>query len=119
MSISIEALAMAGVGYEEWGMDFEEWERMEMDPPPPHLHADEYEDEHDEELSMMATDTTEELCESTESKNQLTDVFDDHFIMQSPKTYTKIMHLSHGIKRLKMLVVAMMVIRFLRRQQIL
>ncbi|GMI67942.1 hypothetical protein HRI_000463500 [Hibiscus trionum] len=39
MSVSIEALAMAGVDYMEWGMDIEEWE-CDHELPPPHLLAD-------------------------------------------------------------------------------
>lgn len=42
MSISIEALAMAGADYIECNIDFKEWERWQMtEPPPPHLYADE------------------------------------------------------------------------------
>ncbi|KAL8260283.1 hypothetical protein R6Q59_028236 [Mikania micrantha] len=129
MSFSLEALAMAGVDYNEWGMDLEEWERMEMGPPPPHLYADDYEEqehdhERDEEVIMItATNVTHELCGSKEPKNQFTGLFDERFnegvdnsLMKSPKAYNyKIMHHGHGIKPLKMMIVAMMVIRFLRR----
>ncbi|XP_050207283.1 uncharacterized protein LOC126656722 [Mercurialis annua] len=46
MSVSFEALAMAGVDHLEWGMDFDEWERNELDePPPPHLLLDDEDDE--------------------------------------------------------------------------
>ncbi|XVF61587.1 hypothetical protein PTKIN_Ptkin08bG0141900 [Pterospermum kingtungense] len=38
MSVSIEALAMAGTDYVDWGMDIEEWE---LDFPPAYLLADE------------------------------------------------------------------------------
>lgn len=48
MSVSIEALAMAGADYVEWGIDMEEWEQREMERPPPHLLADEEEKEGDE-----------------------------------------------------------------------
>ncbi|KAK8672963.1 hypothetical protein V6N13_111319 [Hibiscus sabdariffa] len=44
MPASIEALAMAGVDYMEWGMDIEEWE-CDDEVPPPHLLADYDEDE--------------------------------------------------------------------------
>lgn len=37
MSFSIEALTMVGVDYNEWGMDIEEYERRELEPPAPHL----------------------------------------------------------------------------------
>ncbi|KAF2293036.1 hypothetical protein GH714_035567 [Hevea brasiliensis] len=43
MTVSIEALAMAGMDYLEWGMDVQEWEREE--PPPPHLLAEEEKEE--------------------------------------------------------------------------
>ncbi|KAK8652817.1 hypothetical protein V6N13_126840 [Hibiscus sabdariffa] len=39
MSVSIEALAMAGVDYKDWGMYIEEWERDD-ELPAPHLLAD-------------------------------------------------------------------------------
>ncbi|KAK1410717.1 hypothetical protein QVD17_37256 [Tagetes erecta] len=122
---------MAGVDYNEWGVDFEEWERMETDNIiPPHLYADdhyyqEHEDKRDEEvIKTMETSAIDELCGSIEFKNQLTSyVFDerskkggDDYMMQSPKAYVNVMNRSQGIKRLKMLVVVMMVVRFLRRQ---
>lgn len=50
MSIPIEALAMAGVDYIEWGMDIEDWERDDG-LPPPHLLADVYEEEEEEEFT--------------------------------------------------------------------
>ena len=40
MAVSIEALAMAGIDYIEWGMDVDEWERFDVEPTPPHLLAD-------------------------------------------------------------------------------
>ncbi|CAI9271944.1 unnamed protein product [Lactuca saligna] len=126
MSNSIEALAMAGEDYNEWGMDFEEWERMEMGPPPPHLFSEDYEeDERVEGGVMMPTSTVDVLCGVTEVKNQLVDVFDDpdmsnvgddEFQRLLPKYYNKIVKCDHGIKRFKILVIVIMVIRFLRRQ---
>ncbi|KAL8193936.1 hypothetical protein R6Q57_026178 [Mikania cordata] len=136
MMFSIEALAMAGVDYSGLGMDFEEWERMEMGPPPPHLYADEQEQEQEheyereyeleEEVNMMTiTNVTDGSCGSIKSKKQETDVvFDerkkeggDDFTTKSRKIYNyKIMYHTNGIKRLKMIVDVMMVIGFLRRQ---
>lgn len=118
---SIEALAMAGVDYNEWGMDFEEWERMEMGPPPPHLFSEDYEeDERVEGGVSMLTSIVDELCGAVE--NQLEDVFDDHdmsedeFQIPLPKYYNKIVKGGDGIKRLKMLVIVIIVmIRFLRK----
>ncbi|KAJ0083019.1 hypothetical protein Patl1_12405 [Pistacia atlantica] len=53
MSVSLEALAMAGTDYAELGMDFEEWEhREDLEPPPPHLLADEEDDVRRESLAM-------------------------------------------------------------------
>lgn len=49
MLVSIEALAMAGVDYMEWGMDIEESERDdEEELPPPHLLADDNDEEEEE-----------------------------------------------------------------------
>ena len=45
MSVSLEALAMAGVNYLESSMDIEEWQRQDLAPPPPHLLAHEEEEE--------------------------------------------------------------------------
>ncbi|KAJ0082098.1 hypothetical protein Patl1_12413 [Pistacia atlantica] len=47
MSVSMEALAMAGTDYLEWGVEIEDWEHEDFEPPPSHLLADE-EDEDDE-----------------------------------------------------------------------
>ncbi|CAI9271945.1 unnamed protein product [Lactuca saligna] len=100
MSISFEALAMAGIDYNEWGMDFEEWERPEMRPPPPHLYADDYEEhEHEleeddrvKEVAMKQPSSVNKLCRFTAAENQSEDVLvernkDDHddYRMQSSK----------------------------------
>ncbi|MBA0707154.1 hypothetical protein Golax_019228, partial [Gossypium laxum] len=46
MSVSIEALAMAGVDYNEWGLDIEKWEDDDDSQcPPPHLLAEKNEEE--------------------------------------------------------------------------
>ncbi|KAG8497353.1 hypothetical protein CXB51_008622 [Gossypium anomalum] len=46
MTVSIEALAMAGVDYNEWGLDIEKWEGDDDSQcPPPHLLAEENEEE--------------------------------------------------------------------------
>lgn len=52
MSVSTEALAMAGVDYMEWGMDVEEWERDD-ELPPPHLLADRDVEEEEEKEFMQ------------------------------------------------------------------
>ncbi|OMO73097.1 hypothetical protein COLO4_27259 [Corchorus olitorius] len=42
---SIEALAMSGVDYNEWGLDIEKWEADDdSEWPPPHLQLEEEED---------------------------------------------------------------------------
>lgn len=48
MSISIEALAMVGADYLDWGKDMEEWERGDPELPP-HLLAEEEEEEEENE----------------------------------------------------------------------
>ncbi|OMO73100.1 hypothetical protein COLO4_27262 [Corchorus olitorius] len=52
MSVSIEALAMAGADYVEWGMDIEEWEYEDRDLTPAYLLADEEEGEETIEKSV-------------------------------------------------------------------
>ncbi|KAG6604036.1 Zinc finger protein STOP1-like protein, partial [Cucurbita argyrosperma subsp. sororia] len=46
MSVSLEALAMAGMDSGEWGIDVEEWETQDLDRcPPPYLLAEERDDD--------------------------------------------------------------------------
>ncbi|GKE71212.1 hypothetical protein Tco_1529284 [Tanacetum coccineum] len=104
MSFSIEALALAGVDYNERGMDIEEYERREMEPPPPHLWVNDYiehenegeDDVKDEEALMMATEEAiNEICGSRAVEIHLEDVFSerikdgngDDFGKRSPIAY--------------------------------
>ncbi|BFG35486.1 hypothetical protein CerSpe_217600 [Prunus speciosa] len=49
--MSIEALAMAGVDYMEFGINFEEWERKDgLKDPPPYMLADEQSSDVDQRL---------------------------------------------------------------------
>ncbi|KAL7230689.1 hypothetical protein ACSBR2_009047 [Camellia fascicularis] len=48
MSISFEALAMSGANYLEFGMDVEEWERLDS-VLPPHLYAEDEDKEEERE----------------------------------------------------------------------
>ncbi|WCJ31896.1 hypothetical protein M5689_013347 [Euphorbia peplus] len=48
MSVSVEAMAMAGMDYEEWGMDFDEFERQESQTPA-HLLAEDEQEEKEEQ----------------------------------------------------------------------
>ena len=48
MSISLEALAMSGTSYVDYGMDIDEWERLDSETPP-HLLAEDDEEEDNEE----------------------------------------------------------------------
>ncbi|KAI3518939.1 hypothetical protein L1887_07845 [Cichorium endivia] len=126
MSNSIEALAMAGVDYNEWGMDFEEWERMEMGPPPPHLYADAYEehehekDDRDEEV-VMPTSSANELCGFTTAKNHSENVInernkdDDDSRMQSSKLFNFV-KCNHIMNEFKMLLEVIMVIVHEKRE---
>nr|GEU43994.1 peroxisome biogenesis factor 10 [Tanacetum cinerariifolium] len=124
---------ITGVDYNEWGMDIEEYERREMEPPPPHLWVDDYiervndgeDDAKDEEALMMATEEAiDEICGSRAVKIHLENVFSernkdgngDDFGKRSPIAYNKFLNHGHGINRLTMLVVVMIVLRFLRRQ---
>ncbi|KAL1191966.1 hypothetical protein V5N11_003803 [Cardamine amara subsp. amara] len=53
MMISMEALAMAGADFQEWGLSIEEWELQES-VVPPHLLA--YDSEEEEEDSKVEED---------------------------------------------------------------
>nr|GEY65387.1 tetratricopeptide-like helical [Tanacetum cinerariifolium] len=66
MSYSIEALAMAGVDYNEWGMDLEEWERIENGPPLPHLYAEEFEVHECEEEETYEVRMTKDVYDKRE-----------------------------------------------------
>ncbi|KAF8100351.1 hypothetical protein N665_0226s0013 [Sinapis alba] len=46
--VSVEALAMAGADYQEWGLSIEEWEFQES-VVPPHLLADDAEKDEEED----------------------------------------------------------------------
>ncbi|GKV23430.1 hypothetical protein SLEP1_g33159 [Rubroshorea leprosula] len=43
MSVSLEALAMAGADHLEWGIDIKKWENRDDELPPLHLLADDEE----------------------------------------------------------------------------
>lgn len=65
MLVSLEALAMTGADYVEWGMDVEEWERDD-DLTPPHLLAEEEEEEEHSALpsTHFSEDEDEDDCDS-------------------------------------------------------
>lgn len=65
MSVSFEALAMAGVDYNECGMSMEEWERSEMTTPP-HLLADE--DEWEQSEMLMSVPLSSKMVEENRDK---------------------------------------------------
>ncbi|GMI86585.1 hypothetical protein HRI_002327800 [Hibiscus trionum] len=65
MSVSIEALAMAGVDYMEWGIHIEDWER-EDELPPPHLLAD---DDGEEEQFMRRRFQRSFSCNNNNNNN--------------------------------------------------
>uniref|UniRef100_A0A7N0V0S1 Uncharacterized protein n=1 Tax=Kalanchoe fedtschenkoi TaxID=63787 RepID=A0A7N0V0S1_KALFE len=75
MSVSFEALAMAGVDWAEYGKSVEEWEREDLEmQPPEHLLADEEEEEDNEgvdhqgsiedDAEGLATPATKSQCPS-------------------------------------------------------
>lgn len=63
MLVSLEALAMTGADYVEWGMDAEEWERDD-DLTPPHLLAEEEEEEEHSALPSTHFSEDEDDCDS-------------------------------------------------------
>ncbi|EOA28622.1 hypothetical protein CARUB_v10024843mg, partial [Capsella rubella] len=54
----MEALAMAGVDYQEWGLSIDEWELQES-LVPPHLLADDSDEEEEEEDHRRYNDDSE------------------------------------------------------------
>ena len=82
MLVSIEALAMAGVDYNEWGMDLEEWERIEDGPPAPHLYADEFEEYEYEEDERYEVITAKDFSDKRDE-----DADHVEFLMRYPKAY--------------------------------
>ncbi|CAB4314158.1 unnamed protein product [Prunus armeniaca] len=50
MSVSLEALAMAGTDYRSIAMTVEEWERCDLDLSPPHLLAEDEEEKDERKL---------------------------------------------------------------------
>ena len=68
MSISFEALAMAGADYHECGISMEEWERSEM-MTPPHLLAEEEEEEREDHRGHMSSGELVPVFFSSSSRN--------------------------------------------------
>lgn len=67
MSISMEALAMAGVDYVEWGREVDEWEMEDSEfPPPPHLLAS----DSDSNSESLCDGVCELNCAIEESKKR-------------------------------------------------
>ena len=60
MSISLEALAMSGTSYVDYGMDIDEWERLDLEIPP-HLLAEEEEEEEEEDHRKLVQKSLSEL----------------------------------------------------------
>ncbi|GKB62057.1 hypothetical protein Tco_0918243 [Tanacetum coccineum] len=92
MSYSIEALAMVGVDYNEWGMDLEEWERIEDGPPPPHSYADEFEVHECEEEETYEVTLTKDVYDKREKDS------DDDFVMQRLVAHDKSVNRHKSIK---------------------
>ena len=59
MSVSIEALAMAGISYLEWPIDFAE---KEDNLPPPHLLADVEDHEDDQDQNVIVQHSPKTAC---------------------------------------------------------
>ncbi|KAI8536273.1 hypothetical protein RHMOL_Rhmol10G0244100 [Rhododendron molle] len=57
----MEALAMVGADYLDWGMDMEEWERGDSELPP-HLLAEEEEEEENEKDEAGVQQKRETIC---------------------------------------------------------
>ncbi|GJY69181.1 hypothetical protein Tco_0472163 [Tanacetum coccineum] len=98
------AFAMAGVDYNEWGMDLEEWELIENGPPPPHLYADEFEVHEYEEEETYEVITTKDVYDKIEKDG------DDDFVMQRLNAHDKSVNRNYQcLEGLKTLVIAIIV----------
>ncbi|XVF61608.1 hypothetical protein PTKIN_Ptkin08bG0144100 [Pterospermum kingtungense] len=78
MNVPLEALAMEGVDYNEWGLDIEKWEDDDdSEWPPPHLVADQ--EEKDEEPERVVKQGNRNICSSwlTHPSEDLDGNFDD------------------------------------------
>ncbi|WOG84512.1 hypothetical protein DCAR_0103696 [Daucus carota subsp. sativus] len=69
MSISFEALAMAGADYHERGISMEEWERSEMMTPPHLLAEEEEEEEREDHRGHMSSGESVPVFFSSSSRN--------------------------------------------------
>ena len=58
MAISLEALAMSGTSYVDYGMDIDEWERLNSEIPP-HLLAEEEEEEEEDHRKLVQKSLSE------------------------------------------------------------
>lgn len=77
---SMEALAMAGVDYQEWGLSIEEWELQES-VVPPHLLADDFEDEEEEEEDIHSDNDDSEVEEEDDHRRDDDDDDDDRVLV--------------------------------------
>ncbi|XVF61614.1 hypothetical protein PTKIN_Ptkin08bG0144800 [Pterospermum kingtungense] len=79
MNVPLEALAMEGVDYNEWGLDIEKWEDDDdSEWLPPHLVADQ--EEKDEEPERVVKQGIKNICSSwlTHTSEDLDGNFDDN-----------------------------------------
>ncbi|CAL9233471.1 unnamed protein product [Arabidopsis halleri] len=67
----MEALAMAGVDYQEWGLSIEEWELQES-VVPPHLLADDFEEKEQEEELRDIDDDDDRVLDGLSVKQSVT-----------------------------------------------
>ncbi|XP_039053512.1 uncharacterized protein LOC120195609 [Hibiscus syriacus] len=107
MTVSIEALAMAGADYNEWGLDIEEWEDDDdLQCPPPHLLADEKE----EEPAVVVEQVTQIIDTSRHSED-----FNAIGELRNRRAFRgralagRILQSSKSIKRVKCMIMQLMV----------
>jgi len=70
MSVSLEALAMAGEDYANWGLEIEEWERADLEDTPAHLLIDVDDDKEMSNTTMPDSNnngdaSSKEFCNGT------------------------------------------------------
>lgn len=96
MMVSMEALAMAGSDYQEWGLSIDEWELQES-VIPPHLLADDFQEEDHREDDDRVFDGVavkpDVICDIIASVGKFIEQFISHLV---------VVHLKH-VKFLRLL----------------
>ncbi|KAH1113682.1 hypothetical protein J1N35_007060 [Gossypium stocksii] len=121
MTVSIEALAMAGVDYNEWGLDVEKWEDDDDSQcPPPHLLAE----ENEEEPARVVEQGTRIIGTSSPTRRSEDDAGEEckhrRLLRRKSSLAKKMRHSSKSIKvMIKYTIMLLMVVMIVGRKRFL